>query len=97
MKDKETRELILIITAMIAFAVDVIGIAVQIETLPLQLLRLYYIPVLAICLYHDAVADVKRQKAMIRHEIQQSRKASEQRFLEDYARFVSEVHSNESM
>lgn len=92
MKDKEKRELIVIATAMIAFAFDVMSLALQVQTIPFQFLRLYYIPVFAKCLYDNAKADVECKKAAIRQKIEERKAEHQERFLEDYAKFVSEVH-----
>lgn len=89
---KERIELIVVITAMLAFAVDVISLALQVQTIPFQFLRLYYIPVFAACLYDNAKSDMECKKAVIHQKIQESKAEHQERFLEDYAKFVSEVH-----
>lgn len=88
---KERIELIVMLTACMAFAVDVIGLALQVQ-IPLGFLRLYYVPVFAMCLYSNAKEDMEHQKAAIRKDLEASRTAQHERFLEDYAKFVSEVH-----
>ena len=89
---KGKKEMIIMVTAMLAFTIDVMALAVQVQTIPCQFLRFYYIPVFLFFLYSNAREDMQKQKEMIRNDIQQSRNSSEQRFLEEYAKFVSEVH-----
>lgn len=92
MKDKEIRDLIMIIVAMLAFTVDVMGMALQIHLLPYWMLRIIYISVLAMNTYSNAITDMKHRKTILRHEIQRSRAEATERFVEEYAKFVNEVH-----
>ena len=78
--------------AVIALAIDIFGIALQIHTLPLWLLRIYYVPALALYFVYTAQEDMRHQKEADRLQAYYYRKKNEQQFLEDYAKFVSEVH-----
>lgn len=78
--------------AVIALALDLFAIALQIHTLPLWLLRLYYVPALALYFVYTAQEDMRHQKEADRLRACYYRKKNEQQFLEDYAKFVSEVH-----
>lgn len=80
------------VIAVIALAVDVFAIALQIHTLPLWILRLYYIPAIVVYLCFTAQEDMRHQKEVDRLQADYYRKKNEQQFLEDYAKFVSEVH-----
>lgn len=80
------------VIAVIALAFDVFAIALQIHTLPLWLLRIYYIPALALYFVYTAQEDMKHQKELDRLQADHFRRKHEQQFLEDYAKFVSEVH-----
>lgn len=89
---KERIELILLITSAIACMIDLLCMALQIETLPYYFLKLYYIPVFAYMLYSNARSDMQYKKALIRQQMNASKAAEQEQFLEDYAKFVSEVH-----
>lgn len=78
--------------AVIALALDLFAIALQIHTLPLWLLRIYYVPALALYFIYTAQEDMRHQKEADRLQADYYRKKNEQQFLEDYAKFVSEVH-----
>lgn len=92
MKDKETRDLIIVVIALLAFGGDAMCMAVQIQTLPYWMLRMIYIPVFVISIYSSIKADMKHRKELFRMRIIESRKEATERFVEDYAKFVSEVH-----
>lgn len=83
---------IIAFTALIAAMTDMFGLALQIQTFPLWILRLYYVPAFAYYLYETAQADMARQKEEDRRQAEYFRKKREQQFIEDYAKFVSEVH-----
>ena len=57
MKDKETRDLIIVVVALLAFGGDAMCMAVQIQTLPYWMLRMIYIPVFVISIYSSIKAD----------------------------------------
>ena len=78
--------------AVIALALDVFAIALQIHTLPLWILILYYVPALILYGFYTAQEDMKHQKELDRLQADHFRRKREQQFLEDYAKFVSEVH-----
>lgn len=80
------------VVAVIALALDVFAIALQIHTLPLWLLRIYYVPALILYGFYTAQEDMKHQKELDRLQADRFRRKREQQFLEDYAKFVSEVH-----
>ena len=92
MKNKEMREEIIIIAAMLAFGIDAICMALQIQTLPYWVLRLVYMPVFVWFSYSSIKTDIQHRKELFRLRIQTSRKEAAERFVEDYAKFVSEVH-----
>ena len=89
---KERIELILLITAAIACMMDLFCMALQIQSIQYQWLKAYYIPVFAYMMYSNARSDMEYKKAYIRQQIQASKAAEQEQFLEDYAKFVSEVH-----
>lgn len=78
--------------AVIALAFDIFGIALQIHTLPLWLLRIYYIPALALYFVYTAQEDMRHQKELDKLQANYYKRKREQQFIEDYAKFVSEVH-----
>lgn len=78
--------------AVIALAFDVFGIALQIHTLPLWLLRIYYVPALALYFVYTAQEDMRHQKELDKLQANYYKRKREQQFIEDYAKFVSEVH-----
>ena len=78
--------------AVIALALDVFAIALQIHTLPLWLLRIYYVPALALYFVYTAQEDMRHQKELDKLQASYYKRKREQQFIEDYAKFVSEVH-----
>lgn len=78
--------------AVIALGFDIFGIALQIHTLPLWLLRIYYIPSLALYFVYTAQEDMRHQKELDKLQANYYKRKREQQFIEDYAKFVSEVH-----
>ncbi|HPY85578.1 MAG TPA: hypothetical protein PLS20_11170 [Ruminococcus flavefaciens] len=80
------------VVAVIALALDVFAIALQIHTLPLWLLRIYYVPALILYVFCTAQEDIRHRKELAKMRAEYMKKKREQQFLEDYARFVSEVH-----
>lgn len=90
--NKDTIITIIAFTALIAAMSDIFGLALQIQTFPLWILRAYYIPAFTFYLYATAQADMKRQKEIDRQQAEYFRKKREQQFVEEYAKFVSEVH-----
>ena len=80
------------IIAVIALALDVFAIALQIHTLPLWLLRIYYVPALILYGYCTAQEDIRHQKELANMQAEYMKKKREQQFIEEYAKFVSEVH-----
>jgi hypothetical protein len=78
--------------AVIALGFDIFGIALQIHTLPLWLLRIYYIPALALYFVYTAQEDMRHQKELDKLQANYYKRKREQQFIEDYAKFVSEVH-----
>ena len=78
--------------AVIALAFDVFAISLQIHTLPLWLLRIYYIPALALYFVYTAQEDMRHQKELDKLQANYYKRKREQQFIEDYAKFVSEVH-----
>ena len=77
---------------VIALALDVFAIALQIHTLPLWLLRIYYVPALILYGYCTAQDDIRHQKELAKMQAEYMKKKREQQFIEEYAKFVSEVH-----
>jgi hypothetical protein len=90
--NKDTIVTIIAFTALIAVMIDIFGAALQIQTLPLWLLRFYYVPAFAYYLYATAKTDMERQKEIDRQQAEYFRKKRQQEFVEEYAKFVSEVH-----
>ena len=80
------------VVAVLALALDVFAIALQIQTLPLWILRLYYVPSLIIYGCYTAQEDMRHQKEIMKIQSIQAKKKQEQQFIEEYAKFVSEVH-----
>lgn len=78
--------------AVIALALDMFAIALQIHTLPLWLLRLYYVPALALYFVYTALEDMRHQKELDKLQANYYKRKREQQFIEEYAKFVSEVH-----
>lgn len=78
--------------AVIALGFDIFGIALQIHTLPLWLLRLYYVPALALYFVYTAQEDMRHQKELDKLQANYYKRKREQQFIEEYAKFVSEVH-----
>lgn len=89
---KDVIVTIIAFTALIAAMTDMFGLALQIQTFPLWILRMYYVPAFAFYLICTAQADMARQKEIDRQQAEYFRKKREQQFIEDYAKFVSEVH-----
>lgn len=90
MKDKiETAALF---TAMILLAFDIFAMAIEIHSTVLICTRLIYIPVFIYSGIQAAIADQKQQKDYNRQLDIIRRKKAQQKFLEEYAKFVSEVH-----
>ena len=92
MKKKDMIETAAIVIAFFALTFDIAAIALQIQTLNTAWLRLIYIPVFAYSIIQTAIADMQTQRVRIRQELDMSRARAEQQFLEEYAKFVSEVH-----
>lgn len=92
MKKKDMIETIAIVVAFFALTFDIAALALQIQTLNTAWLRLIYIPVFAYNVIQTAIADMQTQRIRIRQERDMSRERAKQQFLEDYAKFVSEVH-----
>lgn len=90
--NKDMIVTIIAFTALTAVMIDIFGLALQIQTLPLWLLRFYYIPAFAYYLYATAKADMERQKEIDRQQAEYFRKKRQQEFVEEYAKFVSEAH-----
>lgn len=92
MKKKDMIEGTAIVLAFLALVIDITAIALEIHTLNTAWLRFIYIPVFVYNVIQTARADMKVQREHIR-QLNEWRKArNEQQFLEDYAKFVSEVH-----
>lgn len=89
---REKIETAALFTAMILLAVDVFALAVEIHSMVLVCTRLIYIPVFIYSGIQAMIADQKQQKNYNRQLDEIRRKKAQQKFLEDYAKFVSEVH-----
>lgn len=90
MRDK--IETVALVIAMILLAVDIMAIAVEIHSAVFMCTRFIYVPVFVYSGIQAAISDQKQQKNYNRQLDEIRRKKAQQKFLEDYAKFVSEVH-----
>ena len=90
MRDK--IETVAMFMALALFTFDVMAIAFELHTALQICLRFIYIPVFIYSGIQAAVTDSKQQKEHYRQLDIIRRKKAQQKFLEDYAKFVSEVH-----
>jgi len=90
MRDKiETAALFL---ALALFAFDIMAMAVELHSVILVITRFIYVPVFIYSGIQAAITDSRQQKEHYRQLDVIRRKKAQQKFLEDYAKFVSEVH-----
>ena len=92
MKRKDMIETVALIIAFLAVTADVTAIALQIHTLHNAWFRIIYLPIFAYSVIQTAIADMQTQRIQMEQENIMRRARQEQQFLEDYAKFVSEVH-----
>ena len=90
MRDKIETAAVFI--ALCLFAFDVMTVAVEIHSVVIICTRFIYVPVFAYSLVQAAIADVRQRKEYYKQLDVIRRKKEQQKFLEDYAKFVSEVH-----
>lgn len=90
MRDKIETAAVFI--ALFLFAFDVMAVALEIHSVVIACTRIIYIPVFAYSLVQAAIADVRQRKEHYKQLDVIRRKKAQQKFLEDYAKFVSEVH-----
>ena len=92
MKRKDMIEAVALVVAFLALTADLAAIALQVQMLHTAWLRLIYIPVFAYSVIQTALADMQAQRIQMEQENIIRKAREEQRFLEEYAKFVSEVH-----
>ena len=90
MKGKIETAALAIAALMIGF--DIMAMALEFHTTLQICLRFIYIPVFAYNGIQTAIADSRHQKEQYRQLDIIRKKKAQQQFLEDYAKFVSEVH-----
>lgn len=90
MRDK--IETVAMFIALALFTFDVMAIAFELHTALQICLRFIYIPVFAYSLVQAAITDVRQRREYNKQLDVIRRKKAQQKFLEDYAKFVSEVH-----
>ena len=89
---REKIETAALFLALVLFAIDIMAIAVDLHSMIIICTRLIYIPIFIYSGIQAAIADQKQQKDYNRQLDIIRRKKAQQKFLEDYAKFVSEVH-----
>ena len=90
MRDKIETAAVFI--ALFLFAFDVMAVALEIHSVVIACTRIIYIPVFAYSLVQAAITDVRQRREYYKQLDVIRRKKEQQKFLEDYAKFVSEVH-----
>ena len=90
MRDKIETAAVFI--ALFLFAFDIMAVAVEIHSMIIICTRIIYIPVFIYSGIQAAITDSRQQKEHYRQLDIIRRKKAQQKFLEDYAKFVSEVH-----
>ena len=90
MRDKIETAAVFI--ALFLFAFDVMAVALEIHSVVIACTRIIYIPVFAYSLVQAAITDVRQRREYNKQLDVIRRKKAQQKFLEDYAKFVSEVH-----
>ena len=90
MRDKIETAAVFI--ALFLFAFDVMAVALEIHSVVIACTRIIYIPVFAYSLVQAAITDVRQRREYYKQLDVIRRKKAQQKFLEDYAKFVSEVH-----